>query len=106
MEIEIPTVPLGIVTLLAFFGPYAVSAINGALAFVTKSWQKKLVSIIISLVLAAIVIVGYLGFGGTLPAGGWAVVSVWAIVIVAASYALVTKKSASALEARVEASQQ
>lgn len=104
MQIEIPTVPLGIVTLFAFFGPYAVAALNGLLAFVTKPWQKKLVGIVVSIALAAVAIVIYLALGGSLPAGGWAAVAIWSIVILAAAYALVWKNPAARVEASVEKS--
>lgn len=102
MEIEIPAIPLGVVTLLGFFSPYAIGALNGALSFVKETWQKRLVSVAFGIVLAGVVIAVYLGFGGALPDGGWAPIGVWTIVVVAASYALVTKNSANRVEARVE----
>jgi len=104
MEIAIPAVPLGVLTLLAFFGPYAVGALNGVLAFVKKPWQRKAVSVAVALVLAVAVIVVYLGMGGELPPGGWAVLAVWSVVVVAASYAYVTKTTASRVESAVEES--
>ena len=60
MDIEIPAVPAGIVTLAAFFSPYAIAALNGILPFVKESWQKKVVTIVFAVLLAAVVIVFYL----------------------------------------------
>lgn len=97
MDIAIPVAPLGVLTLLGFFGPYAVGALNGALAFVKNAWQKKLVSIGVSLVLAAIVVVFYYAITGD-PITNWWLFALLAIVIVNASYALVTRSSASAVE--------
>ena len=59
MDIEIPAVPAGIVTLAAFFSPYAIAALNGILPFVKESWQKKVVTIVFAVLLAAVVIVFY-----------------------------------------------
>lgn len=102
MDITLPTIPTGILVVLAFFGPYAVGALNGALKFVTEPWQKKLVTIIVSIALAAAVILVYVGLGGSLGVEGWAALAVIAILVVAASYAFITKSTASALEDRVE----
>lgn len=97
MDIAIPVAPLGVLTLLGFFAPYAVAALNGALPFVKKAWQKKAVSIIVSLVLAALVVVFYYAITKE-PITDWWVFALLAIVIVNASYALVTRDSASAVE--------
>lgn len=97
MDIAIPAAPAGILTLLAFFAPYAIGALNGVLPFVRKAWQKKLVSIVVALVLAAIVVVFYQNITGQ-PIGNIWVFMLLAIVIVAASYALITRGTASAVE--------
>lgn len=97
MDIAIPAAPIGVLTLLGFFAPYAIGALNGVLPFVSKSWQKKVVSIVVSLVLAAIVVVFYYAITKD-PITDWWLFALLAIVIVNASYALVTRDSASAVE--------
>lgn len=97
MDIAIPVAPLGVLTLLGFFAPYAVAALNGALPFVKQAWQKKIVSVAVALVLAAVVVVFYYAITKE-PITDWWVFALLAIVIVNASYALVTRDSASAVE--------
>lgn len=97
MDIAIPVAPLGVLTLLGFFAPYAVAALNGALPFVKTAWQKKIVSITVALVLAAIVVVFYYAITKE-PITDWWLFALLAIVIVNASYALITRSSASAVE--------
>ncbi|WP_042538514.1 hypothetical protein [Microbacterium sp. MEJ108Y] len=97
MDIAIPVAPLGVLTLLGFFAPYAIAALNGALPFVKKAWQKKIVSVTVALVLGAIVMVFYYAITKE-PITDWWVFALLAIVIVNASYALVTRESASAVE--------
>lgn len=97
MDIAIPAAPLGIITLLGFFAPYAIAALNGVLPFVTKPWQKKTVSVLVSLVLAAVVTVFYYAITRE-PIGDVWVFAILAVVIVQASYALVTKSTAAVVE--------
>lgn len=97
MDIAIPAAPLGVLTLLSFFAPYAVGALNGALPFVKTPWQKKVVSIVVAVVLATIVMVFYYAITKE-PITDWWLFTLLAIVIVNASYALVTRSSASAVE--------
>lgn len=97
MDIAIPAVPVGILTLLAFFAPYAIGALNGVLPFVEKPWQKKLVSVLFAIVLAAIVVVFYQNITGQ-PIGNIWLFMLLAIVIVAASYSLITRGTAKAVE--------
>ncbi|MBD8218188.1 hypothetical protein IFU40_06020 [Microbacterium sp. CFBP 13617] len=97
MDIAIPAAPAGILTLLAFFAPYAIGALNGVLPFVRKPWQKKLVSILVAVVLAAIVVMFYQNITGE-PIGNIWVFMLLAVVLVAASYALVTRGTAKAVE--------
>jgi predicted ferric reductase len=96
-DVTIPVAPLGVLTLLAFFAPYAIGAVNGALPFVTKPWQKKLVSIAVSLLLAAVVMVFYYALTGA-PIDSWWTFVLLAIGVVQISYGLVTKSSAKAVE--------
>ncbi len=99
MDIAIPVAPLGVITLLGFFAPYAVGALNGVLPFVQKPWQKKLVSIVVAVVLAAVVMVFYYAITRE-PITDWWLFALLAIVVVQASYALVTRPSAAAVEAK------
>lgn len=92
-ELIIPTIPAGVVVLLNFFAPYAVSiAIN-------PRWpeaRKKLVAIAISVLLALVVmLLAFFGFGVEIPS--WPSLIVLAVVVCQASYALVTKPTADQL---------
>lgn len=99
MNIELPTIPAGVLVLLALAAPYAVAALNGALPFVKKPWQKKMVAIAVALVLTAAVLAFYYAYtGDVIPQ--WPVLVLLAIVVAQASYALVTKSTATALEQR------
>lgn len=98
MNLEIPTAPAGALVLLAFFAPYGIGALNGVLPFVTKPWQRRVVSIIVSVLLAAIVLVFYYATTGDVVPD-WPVFVLLSLVVVSASYSLVTKGSASKVEA-------
>lgn len=100
MNIEIPTAPAGVLVLLSFFAPYAIAALNGVLPFVKKSWQRKAVTIAVAILLTAIVFVFYYAMTGE-PLPNWPVLVLLALVVIAASYALVTKQTAAALERRL-----
>lgn len=101
MDIILPTVPAGVLVLLALVAPYAIGVLNGALPFVRKAWQKKAVAIIVAVVLAFAVLAFYYAYtGDMLP--DWPVLVLLAIVVVQASYALVTKSTATAIEKRFE----
>lgn len=102
MDITIPAVPLGILTLLAFLGPYAVSALNAVLPFVREPWQRRALSIVVALLLAAVVLVLYIAITGDAPTG-WPAWFLFSVVVLAASYALVTKPSAAKVEQAIEA---
>lgn len=99
MNIVLPAIPAGVLVLLAFFAPYLIAVLNGVLKVVRKPWQKKLVTVLVAVVLTAVVlVVYYVWTGDTVPS--WPVFVVLALTIISASYALVTKPSASAVEAR------
>lgn len=101
MDVTIPTIPVGVLTLLAFFSTYAIAALNGILPFVKKSWQKKLVTVIFAVALAAVVIVFYMAMTGE-PLPSWPAFVVISLLVISASYALVTRKSATKVEEAVE----
>lgn len=97
MDITIPTIPIGVLTLLAFFGPYAVGLLNGVLPFVTKPWQKKAVALVVALLLAAAVLVLYLAITGDWPTS-WPIWVLLSVLVLTASYALVTKPTAKRIQ--------
>ncbi|KAA0961195.1 hypothetical protein FQ142_10150 [Microbacterium sp. ANT_H45B] len=73
MDIANPAAPLGVLTLLGFFTPYAIGALNGALPFVKTSWQKKVVTVTVTVTvaLAAVVMVFYYAITKEpIPTGG------------------------------------
>lgn len=90
MNIEIPGLALGIVTLLGFFATYAVAFLNGVLPFVKTPWQKKVVSVVVAIILAVVVIVFYYQITSE-PIGNPWVFALYVIVVVNAAYALVTR---------------
>lgn len=96
MEIQIPVIPAGVLTLLAFFSPFAIALINH------PSWpagSKRLVAIFVSIVLALLVLVLYfLMTGDLIPQ--WPVLILLAIVVQQAAYALVLKTGAKTVEGR------
>ncbi|MGQ7313360.1 hypothetical protein ACUOFU_16765 [Microbacterium arabinogalactanolyticum] len=97
MDITLPTIPAGVLVLLAFLAPYAVAILNAKLPFVTTPGQKKAVAIVVAVLLAAVVLAFYYAYtGDVLPE--WPVLVLLALVVIQASYAMVTKSSASALE--------
>lgn len=97
MNITLPEVPVGILALLAFFAPYLIGFLNGVLPFVTKPWQKKVVTVLVSVILAGIVIVFYYFMTGDVPPS-WPAFIILSLLVVSASYSLVTKNSAAKVE--------
>lgn len=95
MEITIPAIPAGVLTLLSFLAPYAIALINH------PSWKagsKRLVAIVVSLLLTLIVLVLYfIMTGDRIPS--WPVLILLAIVVSQAAY-LLLKDSATQVEAR------
>lgn len=92
--LDIPTVPAAIITLLGLFAPYAVAVVT------RPEWSplwKKLISIVVALALAAIALVIYFAATGTAIPEWWNLLLL-SVVVTQASYALVTKPSATRLE--------
>jgi len=96
MNIELPTIPAGVLVLLALLAPYMQALIQ------SPSWSpavKKAVAIAVSFVLTGVVLAFYYVYtGDSVPA--WPVLVLLAIVVAQASYAMVTKSSATVLEQR------
>lgn len=97
MSIELPTIPAGVLTLLAVFAPYAIALIN------SPKWSagsKRFMSVAVSIGLALIAIVGYyLITREPLVWENWPMLVLLFVIVAQASYALVTKPSASKVEA-------
>ncbi|MGO4488138.1 hypothetical protein [Microbacterium sp. 2RAF4] len=99
MDIVLPTIPAGVLVLLALFAPYVIGVLNGVLPFITKPWQRKALAIVVAVVLALVVLAFYFVYtGDVLP--DWPVLVLLAVVVVQASYALITKPTASVVERR------
>ena len=96
MNIELPTIPAGVLVLLALLAPYVQALIQ------RPAWSptvKKVIAVVVAAVLTAIVLAFYYVYtGDTVPA--WPVLVLLAIVVAQASYAMVTKTSATVLEQR------
>lgn len=96
MNIELPTIPAGVLVLLALAAPYVQALIQ------RPKWSptvKRILAVVIPVVLTAIVLAFYFVYtGDTVPA--WPALVLLAIVVAQASYALITKSSASELEHR------
>lgn len=94
MDITLPSIPAGVLVLLALLAPYVQALIQ------RPSWSptvKKVVAIAVALVLTGIVLWFYYVYtGDTIP--DWPVLVLLAIVVAQASYAMVTRSSATALE--------
>lgn len=101
MDLTIPTVPLGVLTLLAFFSPYATAALNGLLSFVTNAAARRIVSIVFVLLLTAVVLVFYYAMTGEAIASWW-VFALVAIGVAQAAYGLLFKGQAKKVEAAAE----
>lgn len=102
MDITLPAIPAGVLVLLALVAPYAIGFLNGVLPFVSKPWQKKALAVLVAIVLAVLVLAFYYAYTGDLLPD-WPVLVLLAIVVVQASYALLVKTSATAVETRFTA---
>lgn len=96
MDITLPTIPAGVLVLLAIASPYVQALIQ------RPSWPanvKKIVAVVLAIVLTVVVLLFYYVYtGDTVPA--WPVLALLAIVVAQTSYTFVTKGTATALEQR------
>jgi len=96
MNIELPTIPAGVLVLLALLAPYVQAIVQ------RPEWSptvKKVIAVGAALGLTAVVLAFYYAFTrDTIP--DWPVLMVLAIVVGQAPYAMATKSTASALEQR------
>lgn len=89
LNIELPVIPAGVLVLLSFFAPYAIALINH------PSWKagsKRLIAIVVSIVLGAIVLAGYYFMTGDLLPD-WPVLILLAILVCQAAYTLLYKSA-------------
>jgi Na+/melibiose symporter-like transporter len=94
VEISIPAIPIGVVTLLSFFIPLLIPLVTNPAW--TKS-QRKVVAIAVSILVAATSLIGYyLITHETLPS--WPLLVLLAIVVAQASYTLVLKGVADRID--------
>lgn len=95
MDIILPAIPAGVLTLLSFFSPYAIALINH------PSWKagsKRLVAVAVSIALTLLVLVFYYAMTGDLVPS-WPIMVLLALAIGQAAYTLL-KSSATRVEAR------
>ncbi|QTV79496.1 hypothetical protein [Microbacterium sp. NIBRBAC000506063] len=96
MDITLPTIPAGMLVLLALAAPYLQALVQ---APDWKPWAKKLLAVVLALVLTAVVLIFYYIYtGDVIP--DWPALVLLAIVVAQASYALLTRATATALEHR------
>ena len=82
MAIELPVLPVGILTLLSFFAPYGIALINLP---TWSSGSKRLVAIAFSVVLTIIVmLMYYLISGDTIP--DWSVMILLGLTVSQAAF--------------------
>ena len=95
MELTLPEVPAGVVTLLGLFTPYGTALLNGFI-HLTGVW-KRVVSVAVALAVAAIsLVIYYSATGDNVP--NLVGLLLLAVVVSQTSYALVTKNTAKAIE--------
>jgi hypothetical protein len=97
MNIELPTIPAGVLVLLALLAPYLQAVIQ------RPKWSpivKKVLAVTLAIALTAVVLVLYYAYTGDLIPD-WPALILLAMVVAQASYALVTKRTAGLVEQAV-----
>lgn len=90
----IPEVPAAIVAILGLLAPYAVALVN------RPEWTvavKRIVSVVVPVVLAAIALVLFYATTGE-PVPEWPQLVIIAVVVTQASHALIARESADKVE--------
>lgn len=94
MNIELPQIPTGVLVLLALAAPYLQALVQRP---GWRPWVKKLIAVVVAFVLTAVALLFYYVYtGDTVP--DWPVLALLAVVVAQASYALVTKRTATVIE--------
>lgn len=97
MNLELPSIPAGIVLLLSFFSPYAIAVVNHPR---WSTGSKKLITIAVTIVLAFISMwFYYLMTGDTLLP--WPAFILLFLIVSQSAYALVLKPTAKVVERTV-----
>lgn len=94
MDITLPTIPAGVLVVLGLLAPYVQALIQ------RPHWSpgaKKVIAVVLALVLTVVVLAFYYVYTGDVVPQ-WPVLTLLAIVVAQASYTLVTKSTATALE--------
>ncbi|ABR10492.1 hypothetical protein MPMin1_gp62 [Microbacterium phage Min1] len=99
MDITLPTIPAGVLTLLALVAPYLQALIQRPS---WRPWVKRALSIVLALALTGAVLAFYYVYTGDMvPA--WPVLVLLAILVAQASYAMLTRSTAAKVERTVNA---
>lgn len=97
MNLDIPAIPAGVLTLIAFFLPYAQAVLQRP---TWTSAQKKLLTIGLSVAVTAIaLVIYYAATGDVLP--NWPIFILLVLSVAQASYAMLLGDSASRIEGTV-----
>ena len=94
MNIELPSIPAGVMVLLGSFAPFAIALVNAPKW--SPSW-KRFMSVVVSIALAVIALGGYYVLTGDVPPE-WPWLVLLFILVAQTAYALVWKNAASKLE--------
>lgn len=99
MDITLPTIPAGVLVLLALLAPYLQAFIQRPS---WRPWVKRALAIILAIILAAVVLAFYYVYtGDVVPT--WPALVLLAIVVAQASYAMVTRDTAAKVERTLNA---
>jgi hypothetical protein len=99
MDITLPTIPAGVLVLLALVAPYLQAIIQRP---AWRPWVKRVLAIVLALVLTAVVLAFYYAYtGDVIPA--WPVLVLLAIVVAQTSYGLITRDTAAQVERTLNA---
>jgi peptidoglycan/LPS O-acetylase OafA/YrhL len=99
MDITLPTIPAGVLVLLALLVPYLQAIIQRPS---WRPWVKRVIAVALALILAAVVLAFYYVYTGDVVPG-WPVLVLLAIVVAQASYAMLTRDTAATLERTLNA---
>ena len=99
MDITLPTIPAGVLVLLALVAPYLQAIIQRPS---WRPWVKRVLAIVLALVLAGVVLAFYYAATGDVVPD-WPALVLLAIVVAQASYALVTRDTAAKVERTLNA---
>ncbi len=100
-DFELPALAVGITVLIGFLSTYFIAFLNGVLPFVKESWQKKIVTVVVAVVMAGVSMLLYYAITGE-AVPQWPVLVVLSLLAVSASYALLTKNASASIEAKVD----